>query len=452
MTDKKDFSHILSPIKIGPVELKNRIALAPMNEIMSGMDGEATDQMRAYFAARAKGGAGLVTTGAVMGTRQASEFIWPRNPYLFHQGHMHGLSLLADTIHYFGAKACIQMTIGFGRQGHSRDHHKLAPAPTAGLPYEGTADKTAAHLVDAFRMAEHPRHWLVGQMTREMTIDEIRSEQKEFANSCQLAVCTGFDAIEIHGPHGYLEHQFLSPLSNKRTDMYGGEWRNRKRFLMEVAEQIRYACPGIAVGCRISAEEHMEGGLTEEEMIDVARDLEERGMDFISLSDGAGYEENGHLVTDMDRSKHIPEHGEAFKKALKIPVFVASQHDPVKVEQNIANGKYDVQALGRQLLCDPEYVNKLVAGKPKDIVRCTRCNTCLMRCVVGLTPACPNNPKLGREFTLDEYRIGPWKKEESLLPEGMLRVPMPALERPWWKREIPIVETTWRKLQGRTPR
>jgi hypothetical protein len=175
-------------------------------------------------------------------------------------------------------------------------------------------------------------------------------------------------------------------------------------------------------------------------------------MDFISLSDGAGYEENGHLVTDMDRSKHIPEHGEAFKKALKIPVFVASQHDPVKVEQNIANGKYDVQALGRQLLCDPEYVNKLVAGKPKDIVRCTRCNTCLMRCVVGLTPACPNNPKLGREFTLDEYRIGPWKKEESLLPEGMLRVPMPALERPWWKREIPIVETTWRKLQGRTPR
>ena len=87
---------------------------------------------------------------------------------------------------------------------------------------------------------------------------------------------SGFDAIEIHGPHGYLEHQFLSPLSNKRTDMYGGEWRNRKRFLMEVAEQIRYACPGVAVGCRISAEEHMQGGLTEEEMIDVARDLEAR--------------------------------------------------------------------------------------------------------------------------------------------------------------------------------
>ena len=116
-----------------------------MNETMSGMNGEATEQMLAYFAARAKGGAALVTTGAIMGTRLASEFIWRRNLYLFHQGHMQGLNLLTDTIHYFGAKACIQMTIGFGRQGHSYDHHKLAPAPTAGLPYEATADKTAAH-------------------------------------------------------------------------------------------------------------------------------------------------------------------------------------------------------------------------------------------------------------------------------------------------------------------
>ena len=88
-----------------------------------------------------------------------------------------------------------------------------------------------------------------------------------------MAVTAGFDVIEIHAPHGYLEHTFLSPLSNKRTDMYGGGWRNRKRFLIEVAEQIRYACPGVAVGVRISAEEHFEGGLTEEEMIDVAQDM-----------------------------------------------------------------------------------------------------------------------------------------------------------------------------------
>ncbi len=452
MTKQTKFEHILSPVKIGPVELKNRIALAPMNETMSGHNGEATEQMLSYFAARAKGGAGLVSTGAIMGTRLAAKFVWGRNLYCFHQGHLQGLGMLTDRIHYFGAKAAAQMTIGFGRQGHSYDHEELAPAPTGGLPYEIAADKACDHVVDAWRFTEHPRSFMVGQMTREMPIDEIHHQQKEFAGSCQLAVIAGFDVIEIHAPHGYLEHEFLSPLSNKRTDMYGGEWRNRKRFLSEVMEQIRYACPGVTLGVRISAEEHMEGGLTEEEMIDVAKDLEARGADYISLSDGAGYEEGGHLITDMDRSKHIPEHGEAFKKALKIPVIVASQHNPVKIEENIAAGKYDIQALGRQLFIDPEYTNKLMQGREKEIVRCKRCNTCLMRCLSGLVPACPDNPNLGREYTMDEYKIGPWQKHESIIPEGMIRAGMPALERPWWKKEIGILEKSWRALRGRTKR
>jgi len=449
----KKFKNLLSPINIGPVELKNRIALAPMNETMSGHNGEATEQMLSYFAARAKGGAGLITTGAIMATRLGSEFVWGRNLYCFHHGHIQGLQLLTDRVHYFGSKIAAQMTIGFGRQGHSYDHSKLAPAPTAGLPYEMTLDKAIPNkMADGFRMAEHPRSFLVGQMTREMSIDEIHREQKEYAESCQLAVLAGFDVIEIHGPHGYLEHQFLSPLSNKRTDMYGGEWRNRKRFLNEVMEQVRYACPGVAVGVRISAEEHMEGGLTEEEMIDLAQDLEARGADYISLSDGAGYEEGGHLITDMDRAKHIPEHGEAFKKALSVPVFVASQHSPTKADENIGAGKFDVSALGRQLFCDPEYPNKLAAGTYKEINRCQRCNTCLTRCLAGMTPACTENPRLGREYAFPEYQIGEWQKHEPLLPDGMIRAPMPALNRPWWKKELEAPEKNWRALQGRTPR
>ncbi|ABW67410.1 oxidoreductase [Desulfosudis oleivorans] len=452
MSEKKEFKHILSSIKIGPIELKNRIVMAPMNEALCQANGEVGEPYIAYFGARAKGGTGLITTGAIMGTKLAGEFPAGRNPHLYHQGHMHGMNDLTDRVHYFGSRIAAQMTIGFGRQGHSYDHHKLAPAATAGLPYEIAAEKTPNHLSDLYAVIEYSRYYMTGQMTREMSIEEIRSEQKEFANSCQLAVICGFDAIEIHAPHGYLEHQFLSLLSNKRSDMYGGEWRNRKRFLMEVAEQIRYACPGIAVGCRISAEEHMQGGLTEEEMIDVAKDLEAIGLDYISLSDGAGYEESGHLITDMDRSRHIPEHGEAFKKALKIPVMVSSQHDPVKIEKNIAEGKYDLQAMGRQMYCDPEYVNKLAAEKAKEIVRCTRCNTCLMRFLTALTPACPQNPNLGREYALDEYKIGPWQKHESIIPEGALRAPMPSLDRPWWKNELSYIEKSWRPLQGRTKR
>jgi 2,4-dienoyl-CoA reductase-like NADH-dependent reductase (Old Yellow Enzyme family) len=443
------FETILSPVKIGPVEIKNRIALAPMNETMSGVNGEVTEQLVSYFGARAKGGTGLVTTGAIMATKMASEFVYGRNMHCFHQGHLQGLYALTERVHHFGAKISAQMSIGFGRQGHSYDHSKKAPAPTGGLPYEMTLASLPINTSAGFRMTESQREFLTGQMTREMSIEEIQSEQKEYSASCQLAVKAGFDAIEIHASHGYLEHQFLSPLSNKRTDIYGDEWRNRKRFLNEVMEQVRYACPGIAVGVRISAEEHVEGGLTEAEMIDLAQDLEARGADFISLSDGAGYEEACHLITDMDKSKHIPAHGEAFKKSLNIPVIVASQHNPIKIEENIATGKYDMQALGRQLFCDPEYVNKLENGRAKEIKRCKRCNICLIRTLIGLTPACELNPRLGREYAFDDYKLGERTEHEPLIPEGLIRAPMPSLNTPWWKKELGFMEKPWRKPQAR---
>src|SRR5208337_3952882 len=227
----------------------------------------------------------------------------------------------------------------------SYDHHELAPAATGGLPYEIAMDKLTDKCEAGMRRSESARAVLVGQNTREMTIAEIHSEEKEYARSCQLALMAGFDAIEIHAPHGYLEHEFLSPLTNKRTDMYGGDWRNRKRFVNEVMEQIRYACPGAPIGVRISAEEHCEGGLTREEMIDLAQDLQARGADYISLSDGGGYEESNHLLPEAERAEHIPDTGADFKKALKIPVIVPSQHDPVKADADVAAGKFDISAL-----------------------------------------------------------------------------------------------------------
>jgi 2,4-dienoyl-CoA reductase-like NADH-dependent reductase (Old Yellow Enzyme family) len=451
MSDNK-FKHLLSPIKIGPFELKNRIALAPMNETMAGLNGECTMQEVAYYATRAKGGTALVTTGAIMATRLGSRFVWGRNMHCFNPGHLQGLGMLTTHIHYFGGLASAQMSMGFGRQGHSYDENELAPAPTAGLPYEAAMDTQTKGLEKVFAKNERARGFLVGQMTREMSIAEILSEQKEYAHSCQLAVIAGFDMIEIHGPHGYLEHEFLSPLSNKRTDMYGGEWRNRKRLLNETMEQVRYACPGVAVGVRISAEEHVEGGLTREEMIDLAKDLEARGADFISLSDGGGYEETCHLVGTEEAAGHIPDAGADFKKALKIPVIVASQHDPVKAEADIAAGKFDVSAMARQLFSDPEYANKLAQGRESEIIRCKRCNMCLMRCLSGITPECPQNPWLGREYADPDYGFGARRKHESILMKGMQNAPMPALERPWWKSEVPLLEEHWRAFRGPGPR
>ena len=445
---KQKLQTITSPIKIGPVELKNRMWLAPMNETLSGHDGQVTEQMISYFGARAKGGIAVTSTGAILGTKLCSKFVWGRNTHCFHEGHVQGLNLLTERIHYFGSLACAQMSIGFGRQGHSHDPNELVPAATGGLPYELAVEKMPKGYAMLLKDNESPRQFLVGQQTREMSISEIQSEQKEFAGSCQIAVKAGFDIIEIHAPHGYLEHQFLSPVSNKRTDMYGGEWRNRKRFLNEVAEQIRYACPGAVVGVRISNQEYFEGGLTKEEMIDLAKDLEARGMEFIHLSAGGGYEESGHLVTDADRAEPLPEIARHFKEALSIPVIIASQHDPVKADKNIAEGCFDISALGRQMFIDPEYPNKVMAGDLDEIKICKRCNTCLLRCQAGIGPACPFNTELGREYANPAYMIGPRQKHESLFPPAMLRKPLPSLIRPWWKPELPVIETFWRKFRG----
>jgi 2-enoate reductase len=449
--EKRQLKNITSPINVGGLELKNRMWLAPMNETLSGVSGEMTEQCISYFAARAKGGAAVVSTGAVMGTQMCSKYVWGRNLSCYHPGHMQGLALLTERIHYFGALACIQMTIGFGRQGHSNDHHELVPAPSAGLPYEMGVDKQPGGAVIASFKEEYPRQDMIGQMTREISINEIHSEQKEFARSCQLALKSGFDIIEIHAPHGYLEHSFLSPATNKRTDMYGGEWRNRKRFLNEVAEQIRYACPGSVVGVRISNMEYFEGGLTKEEMIDVAQDLQDRGLDYISLSSGGGYEETFLLVPDLDHAKYLPDLSVDFKKALKVPVIVSSQHDPIASDENIVNGKYDIAALGRQLFIDPEYPNKVMRGDLDEIKLCSRCNTCLARCLAGIGPACPHNPELGREYGNPAYMIGPRQKHEHIIPPAMRKKPMPVIDRPWWKPELPALQQHFRKFRGPGP-
>jgi len=233
------FPNLLAPIAIGGVKLKNRIAVAPMQEFMSGYEGEVTEQTLGYIGARAKGGPGLVTSGVFLATRLAAQFPMGRSMVLYHPGHQIGPTLYAERIHYFGSLACAQMSPGLGRQCTPYDPDALAPAPTADLPYEIAREKAFDAFARTLSADGRARMVTVGPMTRELSVAEIRREQKEFAGSCQLAVLCGFDMIEIHATHGFLCHQFLSPLTNKRTDLYGGEWRNRKRFLNELMEVTR---------------------------------------------------------------------------------------------------------------------------------------------------------------------------------------------------------------------
>jgi len=413
---KGDFKNLLSPIEIKGVEIPNRIALAPMNTLMS-LDnrGYVNEQILAYYAARAKGGCGLIITECVLGTRMAARFPYTTNLHCFNTSHMPGLFEVAETIHAFGSVAFVQMSIGFGRQGHSHiGEHPPAPSRIPMLIRPELMPRGFGKSLEV-----HPQliERAVGEMPYEMTIEEIRSEQDEFANSCRFAVGAQFDGIELHAPHGYLEHQFLSPLSNKRTDLYGGSLENRMRFILETYLKVRESVgPDYILGIRMSADEHLPGGIPHEEMLEVAKAVTAMGADYFHLSDGS-YEALKYFFPDDDGA--MLEESANFKKTLDVPVICPSVHDPNLAEEAIAKGQCDIVSLGRQMFTDPEWGNKVAEGKVDDIVRCLRCNECLMRTAAGMPVRCVRNPNTGREKYMPEY----WRPPVKATSVAKMKVP-----------------------------
>lgn len=422
---------LFQPIKIGKCQIDNRIVMAPMNVLMSsGNNGLVNDQILAYYAARARGGTGLLISECVLGTRLASRFPYTTNLHLFNTTHLAGLEELSETVHAFGSKIFIQLSIGFGRQGHNPDHES-PPAPSA-IPYQTDPEylpKTVLkNATKEFSWFLHPETPFASRadMPREMTREEIHSEIEEYGNSCRLAVVAGFDGLEIHAPHGYLEHQFLSPRSNKRTDEYGGSLENRMRFLLECYDSARAAIgDAIPIGVRLSGDEHMPDGIHHDELKIVVETLGERGIDYVHLSNGS-YEALKHFFPEKDGTMLEPAEG--FKSMLPegVPVICCSIHDPAKSAAAIRAGRIDMVSLGRQMLADPDYANKVRAGEKYD--KCARCNECLLRTARGLTVRCSTNPNLGRERFMPEYHRPARARKKQRVLHTLPEIPVAGLD------------------------
>ena len=407
MSSKKPaYPELFQPIKIGNCEIKNRIVMAPMNTVLSMNNlGYPNEEIYAYYAARAKGGTGLIITECVLATRMASEFPYTSNLHLFDVTHVPGLEEIVETIHAFGAKVFIQLSIGFGRQGHNKDH-KSPPAPSA-IAYQtdpALMPKKMLEFIAANPTVLDPRIPTMAHADtpREMTVAEIKSEIQEYARSCVLAILCGFDGIEIHAPHGYLEHQFLSPRSNKRTDEYGGSLENRMRLVVELYGAVRKMIGyDVTMGIRLSGDEHMPDGIHHDELKLVVKKMGEMGIDYVHLSDGS-YEALKYFFPD-EENLHLVEEAAGFKSVLPkhVPVISVSLHDPKNSSQAIREGRIDMVSLGRQMLCDPDYANKVMNGEKYR--KCARCNECLMRTAAGLAVRCKLNRDLGREKYMPEY-------------------------------------------------
>lgn len=429
---------LFEPIKIGNVELKNRIAMSPMNMGYTGPMGFASEQTNAWYATRARGGFGLIFTECIV----ANPYPWrgsdSLNPLLCDaQDKYRFVSQVADVVHaYKGAKIFAQVSPGWGRQGHPQPGHpSIASGAPSAVPMEmdfrhltkgwlrqatrlgfgGIADNFGGieaiqnmsdeeydklvPLIQEFmkKNAGELYHVAYGEMPRELTIAEIERIEDFMVEQTTALLGLGFDGIELHTPHGYLLHQFLSPRSNQREDLYGGNTENRCRIVTNILERIRKKVgPDKAVGVRISGNEYMRDGLTYEEACKVVKLLSEAGANFINVSQGS-YEAFGKGFAP-DGENEFTQWAPGFKKASGgLPVIVPDFINPDTAAAAIAGGNVDIISLGRQSIADPYWPAKVKAGRTQDIVKCCRCQQCYMNLFEGKWARCSVNPTAGFE-------------------------------------------------------
>ena len=340
---------LTEPLTIGELEFKNRMVMPPLVIWKSDESAEVKDIHKKHYASCAGPGLMIVEATTVSSDGKLHE----NQLGIFDDRHIEGLSKLASTILNSGAVPGIQIHHAGGRATPRTNWGKAPLAPS----------------IDG---ASRP----VSKECRALTIEEIRRIQKEFVDGALRAVRAGFRVIELHGAHGYLGSQFLSPLWNTRTDEYGGSLANRQRFLLETFRMCRDAVDGKALlSCRLGVQDRDEGGLTIEEGIDTARRLEAEGARLLHISFATKAPENP--AGGDTRFNPILHLAAAVRPALSIPVIgVGGLVDPADAEAALENGMADLVATGRALLADPEWAAKVAGGRGEEINLCIRCPRC----------------------------------------------------------------------------
>ncbi|GAA1842367.1 hypothetical protein GCM10009772_20020 [Pseudonocardia alni subsp. carboxydivorans] len=368
---------LFDPIEIGGVRLRNRTLLPSMTTRLADDAGHVTDATLAYYRARAEGGVGLVTV------EMASPEIAGKHRFrelgIYDDMFLPGLRRLVDTLHEAGARASIQLGHG-GSRARSVVSGTTPVAPSA-VPtpvFEIEAELAVPEAMSAARMRE--------------TVDA-------YVAAAARAQRAGFDMVELHGAHGYLISQFLSPLENTRSDAYGGSLENRARFGLEILRRIKSEVPGLPVIFRIGVEDFFPGGLTADEGMQVGRWAEQDGADAVSVT--AGHYRSLPAAERMIPPMAYPaatfvEYAARMKQLVDVPVIgVGRLGDPEVAAGAVADGKLDIVALGRPLIADPHWVAKAQAGVP--VRRCLACNHCITNMRSGAQLSCVVNPATGRE-------------------------------------------------------
>jgi 2,4-dienoyl-CoA reductase-like NADH-dependent reductase (Old Yellow Enzyme family)/thioredoxin reductase len=352
-----NYPHVFTPIKIGQMTVKNRIEFAPVGSLLA-LNGLMSRELIEWGRQFARGGAGIVTIGD-------STTVLPDGVQggpslnLGTDRAVNPLNNFAEVIHRYGAKASVQLNY--------RTAHSLT----------------------------------------EMTQDDIKKVIDSYAAAALRCCKAGMDMVMVHGAHGHMISQFISPRKNTRTDAYGGSLKNRARLVMEILEEIRNRVGNkLAVEYRISADELIPQGLVLEEQLEFARMIQDR-VDLMHVS--AGFLNVQDTLPRMFQPNYLPrginvDFATQFKNALKIPVTTVGSLDMDMAEEIVKNNRADVVAMARTLIADPEAPNKAQRSQTDQIRPCVRCNKCIDRTHSYQLPVhCAVNPLIGREAELVNY-------------------------------------------------
>lgn len=368
----RNWKHLFAPGKIGSLYVKNRIVMAPLGSRLTTENGAVTDDMIEFYSQRARGGAGIIVIEA-MGIDYPLAVGKPNHVRFNNECYVPGHAKLVEKIHECGGKA-------FALLWHAGINRGMLEGQTPVGPSAILNPNT-------------------GIVPRELTVDEIHEIVKKFGEAAGRAQVCGYDGVNVHGAHGYLISSFVSAATNQRTDEYGGSFENRIRFPLEVVAAIRANTRrGYPVVMRINGSDFIENGITPDEAIRFAQALEKAGVDAIDVSAGV----YGSIDTMIEPIQY--EEGwklylaKQIRDNVSIPVFgVGVIHSPEVADKAVADGMVDFVALGRELLCEPQWGNKAAAGDDH-FPRCIGCNACFERIGKNLPLRCAINPLAGREL------------------------------------------------------
>jgi 2,4-dienoyl-CoA reductase-like NADH-dependent reductase (Old Yellow Enzyme family) len=396
--------HLFSPIRIGLMTAKNRLLMSAMS-INFGVDenGYVTDQLTGYLAARAQGGAGMILVGG--GGVHPTGLELPGLPALWDDGCIPALARMVAAVRPFDTCFGMQLMHGGRQSYHDR---KVAPSPI-------------------------PAPAVVKGTPKELSVAGIAELVAAFGDAARRCRDAGFDFVEVHGAHGYLINQFLSPNANHRQDRYGGSFGNRIRFFLELVADIKAkAGADFPVGLRINGDDYIDGGWTLDDALRLAPILEKNGADYLHVSAGV-YGSTQLTIPSMYVAPGCFVHlAEVVKQVVNIPVVgVGRIKSPELADRLLKEGRMDVVAMGRALIADPMLPKKARAGKLNAIRPCIGCCLGCIHAVLALEPgSCVVNPDVGREYLMADDEKASVSKMVLVVgagPAGMAAARMAAM-------------------------